>query len=67
MNTPNSPAVSCNILFKLGVKAGVSERVNISCPTCGTHHDALNYLENSPMSQFVNKPLNICDTELSNV
>ena len=22
-----------------GVKAGVPERVNISCPTCGTRHD----------------------------
>ena len=22
-----------------GAKAGVLERVSISCPTCGTHHD----------------------------
>ena len=22
-----------------GVKSGVPERVSISCPTCGTHHD----------------------------
>ena len=22
-----------------GVKLGVPERVSISCPTCGTHHD----------------------------
>ena len=40
-----------------GVKSGVPERVSISCPTCGTCH----------ISQLVNKPFNICDTEVSNL
>ena len=25
--------------FTKGVKSGVPERVSITCPTCGTHHD----------------------------
>ena len=45
-----------------GEKSGVQERASISCPTCGTRHDL-----HKITSQLVNKPFNICDTEVSNL
>ena len=40
-----------------GVKSGVPERVSIFCPHVVT-------VTTPYMSQLVNKPLNICDTEV---
>ena len=48
-----------------GVKSDVPERVSISCPTCGIRHEL--QLETSDMSQLVNKPFNLCDTQVSNL
>ena len=51
-----------------GVKSGVSERVSISCPTCGTRHDLLKTTGNqSYVTQSVNRSFNIYDTEVSHL
>ena len=55
MNSPN------------GVKSGFLERVSISCPTCGTRHDLYKITGNQSYAQLVNRPFNICDTEVSNL
>ena len=48
------------------MKSGIPERVGISCPTCGTRHDLSQITGNQPYVT-VNKPFNICDTEVSNL
>ena len=50
-----------------GLTSGVPERVSIPCPTCSARHDLPQITETSHISQLVNKPFNICDTEVSNL
>ena len=52
------------INYPYGLKPVVPERVNNSCTTCDTRHDSDPITGNIHVLHSVNKPFNICGTEM---